>query len=52
MIVQIRAGPDALAQAKTAAGGRGIFYQIGVPLETMLSVWNSGQAVATTRSWR
>ncbi len=45
MIIQIRAAPDALAQAKTAEGGRGIFYQLGVPLETMLSVWNSGQAV-------
>jgi Patatin-like phospholipase len=45
MVVQIQAGPDPLAAAKSAEGGRGLYYQLGVPLEAMLRVWNSGQAV-------
>ena len=43
--IQIQAAPDPLAQASAAQGGRGIYYQLGIPLEAMLSVWNSGQAV-------
>ncbi len=45
MVIQIQAAPDPLAQASAAQGGRGIYYQLGIPLEAMLSVWNSGQAV-------
>src|SRR5262249_1812172 len=40
LILQIRAGPDAQSEAEAAAGGRGIYYQLGIPLEAMLSVWN------------
>ena len=45
MVVQIQAGPDPLTKAAIAEAGRGLYYQLGIPLEAMLSVWNSGQAV-------
>ena len=45
LVVEIRASPDPLKGSTQVNAGRGIFYQLGIPLEAMLSVWNSGQAV-------